>query len=101
MARIDLIFVDLRFIMTAATPKKIAMAMVNAKIEIHMARPPYPSRSTATASTLSSGNRVGCLAISEAPVISSNFGRGLLGDFCELLGLRGHRLELLARMCAR
>jgi hypothetical protein len=44
--------------MTAATFKKIAMAMAIAKIEIHMALPPYPIRSTATPFTLSLGNLV-------------------------------------------
>ena len=99
--RIDFTFAELTVIMTAATLKKIAMAMAIAKIEIYIARPPYPSRSTATASTLRSGDLVGCLAVSVTPVFNSDFGRDLLRELRELLGLRGHRLELLARMCGR
>jgi len=34
---------DLTVIMTAATFKKIAMAMAIVKIEIHIAESPYPS----------------------------------------------------------
>ncbi|MGA9083135.1 MAG: hypothetical protein WB390_11835, partial [Pseudolabrys sp.] len=65
--------------MTAATFKKIAMAMADAKIEIHIARPPYPSRSTTTPSALR-GNFVGCLAVSVTPIFDGDFGRHLLGE---------------------
>jgi hypothetical protein len=41
----------LTVIITAATFKKIEMAMTIMKIEIHIRQPPYSSRSTATAST--------------------------------------------------
>jgi hypothetical protein len=35
------------------------------------------------------------------PVFNSGLGRHLLGELRELLGLRGYRLELLARMRGR
>ena len=84
--------------MTAATFKKIAQAMANAKIEIHIARPPYPSRSTTTPAASRLGNFVGCLTVSVTPIFNGDFGRHQLR---KLLGLRGHRLDLLVRMSGR
>jgi hypothetical protein len=41
---------------------------------------------------------MGFLGAAVTPVVSGDFGRHLLGELRELLGLRGHRLELLASM---
>ncbi len=58
-----------------------------------------PPCSTATASTLRSGNLTGFFGVAVPPVFSSDLGRHLLGELRELLDLRGHGLELLA--CVR
>jgi hypothetical protein len=44
---------------------------------------------------------MGFLGVAVTPVFNSDLGRHLLGELRELLGLRGHRLELLARMRRR
>ena len=41
------------------------------------------------------------LGLAVTPVFSSDLGRHLLSELRELLGLRGHRLELLACMRGR
>jgi predicted ATPase len=48
-----------------------------------------------------SGDLMGFLGAAVTPVLSSDLGRHLLGELRELLGLRGHRLELLACMRGR
>ena len=86
--------------MIAATFKKMAKATTNAKIEIHIVRAPYPSRSIAAPSA-SRFNFAGCLAVSVTPIFNGDFGRHLLGELGKFLGLSGHRLELLVRMFGR
>jgi hypothetical protein len=54
-----------------------------------------------SASTGRSGDLMGFLGVAVTPVFSSDLGRHLLGELRELLGLRGHRLELLACMRGR
>jgi hypothetical protein len=56
---------------------------------------------TATASTVRSGDPYGIPWVAVTPVFSSDLRRHLLGELRELLGLRGHRLELLACMRGR
>jgi hypothetical protein len=61
-------------------------------------RTSYPSRKTATACTVRSGDLLRLLGVAVTPVLNSDLGRHGLSKLRELLGLRGHRLELLARM---
>ena len=79
----------------------MAKVTTNAKIEIHIVRAPYPSRSTAAPSASRLANFAGCLAVSVTPIFNGDFGRHLLGELGKFLGLRGHRLELLVRMFGR
>jgi len=61
----------------------------------------HPADTMRSASTVRSGDLTGFLGVTVTPLIRSDLGRHLLGEFRELLGLRGHRLELLACMRGR
>jgi hypothetical protein len=58
-----------------------------------------PADTMRSASIVRSGDLLGFCGVAVTPVFSSDLGRHLLGELRELLGLRGHRLELLA--CVR
>ena len=59
-----------------------------------------PADTMQGASTVRSGDLMG-FGVAVTPVFGGDLGRHLLGELRELLGLRGHRLELLACMRGR
>jgi hypothetical protein len=86
--------------MTAATFKKIAQPKTIAKSEIHIVLP-HILAALITELYSRSGDFAGCLAICVTPIFNGDFGRNLLSELRKLLGLRGHHLELHARMFGR